>query len=255
MNIPKQEEPLVAGFTTEVVFEDSGRAVPAEFPAAERRHPDRADRGVAGVVGCNNPKMPHDAAHLAMVQELIRNDVLVVQTGCSAIACAKGGLLTPEAAAKFAGKGLDGDLPGGRHSARAARRQLRGQLANPHRLRRDGPRGRHRRLLRQAAGGRRRARVDEREGDCHRHVLRGQRYFRGHRPVAAGGREPARGGFAHAGLRKAFGATWAFEPDPIQAAHLMIDHIDRKRADLGLPLPMYPVPYAPKTVEAAAAAS
>ena len=34
----------------------------------------------------------------------------------------------------------------------------------------------------------------------------------------------------------------------------MIDHIDRKRADLGLPAPMYDVPYAPKTVEAVAGA-
>jgi hypothetical protein len=31
----------------------------------------------------------------------------------------------------------------------------------------------------------------------------------------------------------------------------MIDHIDRKRADLGLPPPMYEVPYKPKTAEAA----
>jgi len=49
---------------------------------------------------------------------------------------------------------------------------------------------------------------------------------------------------------KHFGATWSFEPDPIAAAHLMIDHIDRKRLALGLPPPMYEVPYAPKTVEA-----
>jgi carbon-monoxide dehydrogenase catalytic subunit len=53
---------------------------------------------------------------------------------------------------------------------------------------------------------------------------------------------------------KHFGATWAFEPDPIKAAHLMIDHIDRKRAELGLPPPMYDVPYAPKTMEAVPAA-
>ena len=57
-------------------------------------------------MGCNNPKFRHDECHLAMVKELIRNDVLVVQTGCSAIACAKGGLLAPEAAVKYAGKGL-----------------------------------------------------------------------------------------------------------------------------------------------------
>ena len=52
-------------------------------------------------------------------------------------------------------------------------------------------------------------------------------------------------------FEKHFGATWAFEEDPIKAAHLMIDHIDRKRADLGLPPPMYEVPYAPKTAESA----
>ena len=41
-----------------------------------------------------------------MVKELIKNDVLVVQTGCSAIACAKEGLLSPESAYEFAGRGL-----------------------------------------------------------------------------------------------------------------------------------------------------
>jgi carbon-monoxide dehydrogenase catalytic subunit len=56
-------------------------------------------------------------------------------------------------------------------------------------------------------------------------------------------------------FEKHFGATWAFEADPIKAAHLMIDHIDQKRADLGLPPPMYEVPYNPKTVELAVAAS
>ena len=56
-------------------------------------------------------------------------------------------------------------------------------------------------------------------------------------------------------LQQHFGATWVFEADPIEAARRMIDHIDRKRADLGLPPPMYEVPYAPKTMEAVGAAS
>jgi len=50
-------------------------------------------------------------------------------------------------------------------------------------------------------------------------------------------------------MEKQFGATWAFEADPIKAAHLMIDHIDRQRRDLGLPGPMYEIPYPPKTAE------
>jgi carbon-monoxide dehydrogenase catalytic subunit len=62
-------------------------------------------RGVAGVVGCTNPRVKHDWVHVEMVKELIKNDVLVVQTGCSQIALAKAGLYTPEAA-HLAGAGL-----------------------------------------------------------------------------------------------------------------------------------------------------
>jgi anaerobic carbon-monoxide dehydrogenase catalytic subunit len=60
---------------------------------------------VAGVVGCTNPRVKHDYVHVEMVKELIKNDVLVVQTGCSQISLAKAGLLTPEAA-HLAGPGL-----------------------------------------------------------------------------------------------------------------------------------------------------
>jgi len=62
-------------------------------------------RGVAGVVGCTNPRVKQDYVHVELVKELIRNDVLVVQTGCSQISLAKAGLYTPEAA-HLAGPGL-----------------------------------------------------------------------------------------------------------------------------------------------------
>jgi carbon-monoxide dehydrogenase catalytic subunit len=62
-------------------------------------------RGVAGVVGCTNPRVKQDWVHVELVKELIRNDILVVQTGCSQIALAKAGLYTPEAA-HLAGPGL-----------------------------------------------------------------------------------------------------------------------------------------------------
>jgi carbon-monoxide dehydrogenase catalytic subunit len=48
----------------------------------------------------------HDQGHVGLTEELIANDILVVQTGCSAIACAKAGFLRPETAEKYAGKGL-----------------------------------------------------------------------------------------------------------------------------------------------------
>ena len=44
---------------------------------------------MAGVVGCNNARTPQDHTHNYVIQELIKNDVLVVQTGCSAISAAK----------------------------------------------------------------------------------------------------------------------------------------------------------------------
>jgi len=31
-----------------------------------------------------------------------------------------------------------------------------------------------------------------------------------------------------------YGGMWAFEPDPIKAAHLMIEKIDAKRQELGI---------------------
>ncbi len=62
-------------------------------------------RGVAGVVGCTNPRVKHDWVHLELVKELIKNDVLVLQTGCSQVTLAKAGMYTPEAA-HLAGPGL-----------------------------------------------------------------------------------------------------------------------------------------------------
>ncbi|OPY34146.1 MAG: Acetyl-CoA decarbonylase/synthase complex subunit alpha [Methanomassiliicoccales archaeon PtaU1.Bin124] len=62
-------------------------------------------RGCAGIVGCNNPHIKHDYGHVTLAKELIKRDVLCVETGCSSIACAKAGLLQPEAIDQ-AGKGL-----------------------------------------------------------------------------------------------------------------------------------------------------
>ena len=105
--IPKQAaNDLVPGFTTEYVFGMlGGRYRPSYRPLNDAIINGRI-RGVAGVVGCDNPKMASSQSHVTLVKELIKNDVLVVQTGCSAVSCARAGLLTPEAAFEFAGKGL-----------------------------------------------------------------------------------------------------------------------------------------------------
>jgi carbon-monoxide dehydrogenase catalytic subunit len=54
-------------------------------------------RGVAGVVGCTQPKVPAgQQPYLELVKELVANDVLVVETGCAALECGRAGFLQPE---------------------------------------------------------------------------------------------------------------------------------------------------------------
>jgi anaerobic carbon-monoxide dehydrogenase catalytic subunit len=62
-------------------------------------------RGAVGVVGCNNPKVKQDYGHVTLTRRLIENDILVLVTGCAAIANGKAGQMLP-ASAEMAGDGL-----------------------------------------------------------------------------------------------------------------------------------------------------
>ena len=62
-------------------------------------------RGAVAVVGCNNPKLPQDLEHIELTRQLIENDILVLVTGCAAVANGKAGQMLPESAA-LAGPGL-----------------------------------------------------------------------------------------------------------------------------------------------------
>lgn len=106
LHIPTDKKPLVAGFTTEGVFDHLGGRYRPSYRPLNNAIIDGRVRGVVAVVGCNTVKHQQDEGHLSMVKELLRHDILVVQTGCSAIACGKAGLLAPEAAELYAGRGL-----------------------------------------------------------------------------------------------------------------------------------------------------
>ena len=54
-------------------------------------------RGAVAMVGCNNPKVRSDAAHIGLMKKLIANDIIVVLSGCSAQAAARAGLMDKEA--------------------------------------------------------------------------------------------------------------------------------------------------------------
>ena len=106
VEIPKEKMDLVAGFSHEAIIYMLGGSFRGSYTPLNDNIINGRIRGVAGVVGCSNPKVTHDQGHVGLVEELIANDILVVQTGCSAIACAKAGYLTPESADRYAGKGL-----------------------------------------------------------------------------------------------------------------------------------------------------
>jgi carbon-monoxide dehydrogenase catalytic subunit len=97
---------LIAGFSHEYIEYMQGGLYRASFRPLNDAIIAGRIRGVVGLAGCNNPRVTQDSLHNFLSRELIKNDVLVVQTGCSAMASAKAGYMTPENALENAGPGL-----------------------------------------------------------------------------------------------------------------------------------------------------
>ena len=54
-------------------------------------------RGAVAMVGCNNPKIRADYAHIELMKKLIANDIVIIASGCSAQAAARAGLMDKRA--------------------------------------------------------------------------------------------------------------------------------------------------------------
>ncbi len=104
--IPKAKEQMVAGFSVDAIKYMLGGTFRGSFRPLNDAIIQGRIRGVVGIVGCNNPKSKTDEYTNALTTELIKNNVLVLKTGCSAIASGKRGWMTPETAIQFAGPGL-----------------------------------------------------------------------------------------------------------------------------------------------------
>jgi carbon-monoxide dehydrogenase catalytic subunit len=96
-HIPDVRETLIPGFSHEYINYMLGGSYRASFRPLNDAIMTGRIRGVAAIVGCNNPRSTHDYLHTHVTQELLKQDVLIVQTGCGAIASAKLGLLLGEA--------------------------------------------------------------------------------------------------------------------------------------------------------------
>lgn len=83
------------------------------IPAAQRKKlAGSGIRGIALMGGCNNAVETQDAAIVRQTLELLKNDVMVIATGCAAAGLAKAGYMDANRVSDFAGKGLQTFLAG-----------------------------------------------------------------------------------------------------------------------------------------------
>jgi carbon-monoxide dehydrogenase catalytic subunit len=106
MHIPDESAELIPGFSHEYINYALGGYYRGSLRPLNDAIMSGRIRGVVANIGCNNPRVRHDETFYQVVTEFLKNDVLVVETGCGAIASAKQGYMTPEAALEYAGAGL-----------------------------------------------------------------------------------------------------------------------------------------------------
>ncbi len=105
-HIPDFKSELVPGFSHEYINYMLGGTYRASFRPLNDAIMAGRIRGVAAIVGCTNPRTQHDFMHTYITSELLKQDVLVVETGCSAIANAKLGFLLGDEGLERVGPGL-----------------------------------------------------------------------------------------------------------------------------------------------------
>ncbi|MBT0664180.1 anaerobic carbon-monoxide dehydrogenase catalytic subunit [Geobacter pelophilus] len=99
--IPKHTATAVVGFTVEEILKALGGTPQPLIDLIV----NGTIKGVAGIVGCNNVKVQQDHFHRVLTTELLKRDILVIGTGCWAVAAAKAGLMDLSAQ-ELAGPGL-----------------------------------------------------------------------------------------------------------------------------------------------------
>jgi carbon-monoxide dehydrogenase catalytic subunit len=232
--IPDEKSPMIAGFSHETINYLLGGTFRASYRPLNDNIINGRIRGIGGVVGCNNIRTTHDNDHLTVIKELIKNDVIVLTTGCSAIAAGKAGLLTPEAASKYAGAGLAEvcetvGIPPVLHMGSCVdnSRILIAAAA----VVKDGGLGDDISDL-PAAGSAPEWMSEKAISIGHYFVSSGVYTVFGTTFPTVGSKEFT--DYLFKTFEEKFGGKWDFEPDPIEHAKKMIAHIDKKRKELGI---------------------
>jgi carbon-monoxide dehydrogenase catalytic subunit len=232
--IPSESQDAVVGFSHETINYLLGGLFRASYKPLNDNIINGRIRGVAGVVGCNNVRTIHDSAHIAMIKELIKNDVIVLTTGCAAMACGKAGLLTPEAARLYGGSGLAEvcetvGIPPVLHMGACVDNSR--ILIAASALVKEGGLGDDISDL-PAAGA-------APEWMSEKAIAIGQYFVASGVYTVFGTTWPTFGSekvtkHLFEEFEDIYKGMWAFEVDPIKAAGMMIAHIDKKRKALGL---------------------
>jgi carbon-monoxide dehydrogenase catalytic subunit len=241
VDIPEFKNDLVAGFTVANTFTHLGGRYRATFRPLNDAIISGRLRGVAAVIGCNTTKKTQDDSHVRMVRELIANDVLVVMTGCAATACAKVGLLQPEAA-REAGKGLQeiceavGIPPVLHFGSCVDNSRILVALCE---MIKEGGLGEKLSDLPIAGAAP--------EAMCEKAIAIGfycvaSGAYVNYAPGMRVNGSPEVLDFLTNGVEKLTGGKFTFEEDPVQAARLMMAHMDGKRTALKLQPLMYSKP-------------
>jgi carbon-monoxide dehydrogenase catalytic subunit len=234
VRIPKESMDLVAGFSNETIFRMLGGKFRSTFRPLNDAIIDGRIRGVVGIVGCSNPKVSTDDAHVRLAKELIKNNYLVLQTGCAAIACAKAGLLTPEAALMMAGDSLREvceavGIPPVLHMGSCVDNSRILMAATNMLL--EGGLGEDLSDL-PVAGAAPEWMSEKAVAIGHYFVASGIYVVLGH-PLYVSGSENVEKLLTE-GMEEITGGKFAWEPDPIEAAKKIMDHIEKKRDALGI---------------------
>ena len=234
VEIPSESTDTVVGFSHETINYLLGGIFRASYRPLNDNIINGRIRGIAGVVGCNNARVTHDDPNLTLIKELIKNDVIVLATGCSAITCGKAGLLTPEAAKQYAGAGLASvceavGIPPVLHMGACVDNSRILMAATA--VVKDGGLGDDISDL-PAAGA-------ALEWMSEKAIAIGQYFVASGIFTVFGVTWPTTGSEEVTKLlfeefENTFKGKWAFEPDPMKAAKLMIEHIDKKRKALGI---------------------
>ncbi len=227
VHIPDEKMECMVGFSVEAIVAALGGTLDPLLDAIK----GGAIKGIGAVVGCNSVKIKHDYGHVRLLEELIKNDVLVVTTGCNAIAAAKAGLLLPEAAEQ-AGEGLKGvcqalGIPPVLHMGSCVdiSRILVTCAAIANALGVD--------ISDLPAAGAAPEWMSEKAVSIGAYVVSsGVFTVLGTVPPVLG--SPVVTEVLTQGANDVVGAVFAVEPDPFKAAQLMIDHIAAKRQALGI---------------------